>query len=216
MSAKGSNSVPNDRYYTPLWVVDQCIEHVTGPDLRGKRILEPSAGQGVFARAFAKAGADVVAVEPDGLPNDDRFTSYAVTTEVFVEACQDNGITFDMAGGNPPFTLAQKHVELLLNITPVVFFLLRLAFQTTAERARWLDRYRPNHICVLRHRPKFGIPQWWVEQRIAEEAEKGKEWKWGGDSADYGFFVWRRESLGNNFSTTIWLPEVPKEKRRKG
>lgn len=222
MSAKGSNSVPNDRYYTPRWAVDQCLDLVLPLHLkriRNARILEPSAGEGVFAEGLVRREAFVTAVEPDGFFFDsdldrNRLNTHQSTTEDFVTGWY--GPEFDAAVGNPPFSLAQSHVERLLTITPLVVFLLRIAFVTTAARAKWMENFRPSHIALLRHRPTFGVPDWWVKQREEEERAKGKEFKWGGDSADYAFFVWERDKLTSSTATMSWLPEVPKEVRARG
>lgn len=226
VSAKGSNSVPNDRYYTPPWVVDQCVEHVLPPvmmsshlrTLPGSRILEPSAGDGAFVKGLLRARCCVTAVEPDGFFFDsdlDRTSglyTHQGTIEDFVSGWR--GPDFDAAVGNPPFALAQKHVELLLTITPLVVFLLRVGFITTAVRAKWMENFRPSHVAILRHRPTFGVPDWWVQQREHEERMKGRTFKWGGDSADYAFFIWDRADLGQSCSVVHWLPEVPKELRK--
>lgn len=222
MSAKGSNSVPADRYYTPRWAVRQCIDIVLPKVLPRHRmedsvILEPSAGTGRFVSALGKTGAEVVAVEPDGLNlegADFMAHSFTGTLEAFQDLeGQVSGQCFDAAVGNPPFSLAAEHVELCLRMSPVVVFLLRLGFLTSAERAKWMETHRPKHVALLRHRPKFGVPDWWVLQREEEERMKGKTWKWGGDSADYAFFVWTREHLEASTSTLSWLPEVSAEER---
>ena len=95
-----------------LWIVP------TAEAEKGLHCLEPSAGGGAFAFAMAgdKARHDVTAIEPhlpepssENLPENLGWAN--VSLEELHEALE-NDRPFDVACGNPPYSLAEAHLRL--------------------------------------------------------------------------------------------------------
>lgn len=137
------------------------------------RILEPSAGTGVFSRAlqaqWPRADVYSIDLEPRG---PDVFRHDFLTYEAD---------PFDLVAGNPPWSIATEFVLKSLQLVPtggLVVYLLRTTFRFGQERVRRLHRAHP---C------RFLLP---LEQRPSYTAD-GKS-----DSADSEVFVWQRGFAG--------------------
>jgi predicted RNA methylase len=101
-------------FYSPAPIVDTMISHLglgINPDLSGKAILEPEAGEGAIADVLREHGANVVCVEYDehsaGILAE---KGHNVTHADFLQTTPC--ATFDYVVMNPPFTKGQdiKHV----------------------------------------------------------------------------------------------------------
>jgi predicted RNA methylase len=150
------------QWYTPPDLAKRMAELV---DLRGKRVLEPSAGSGNLVRAALDAGASYV------LANDIDPRNRETLVERFddpVNAWNADFLTlherqmpspFHVALMNPPWDdgVHWKHIQHALKFAPVVVALAPLAMLEGAERKRefwsgvWLDGL---YICS--ERPAFG------------------------------------------------------------
>lgn len=216
MSAKNvkGESDPLDRYFTPDWAVDQLVEevlrgHWVAPhDLAPPRlILEPGAGEGSIVRglrdAFPQASIAAMDIDPELGPWEAADESYEGD---FLETdwralYGDLGETdkvFDLVAGNPPYTLAQRFVEVGLEVSDRVLYLVRLGFLATSKRCAWLRAHRPTDVFVLPNRPAFKIP--------------GKSYDPSAtDSADYCWVLW---GPGDGPTRLHWLEDVSKEERR--
>jgi hypothetical protein len=172
----------NDAYYTPGWLARIIVRDVLSPWLRGTpRVLEPSAGDGVFVRAVREQcpGATITAcdLEPLALPDADAHVSGSFLTT-------DAGM-HDIVVGNPPYSLAESFVRRSLEVAPVVCYLLRLGFLASAQRAPLYACHQPAGVWVSSRRPAFTGG--------------------GTDSADYCVVLWApRWSPGP--TELRWLP----------
>ncbi len=137
-TGRGGQRREDDFYATPGWAAAAILRRV-GP-LAGKRILEPSAGDGAIVRELLSAGAHpdmIAAVEP----NAERFASVSARVReshcCAFEEYDALGYRFDLVVANPPFADAQAHVEKAISLlTPggLCVALLRLSFSCSKKR----------------------------------------------------------------------------------
>lgn len=157
-----------DAYYTPESVARACVATL-GP-LGGVTAWEPHAGRGAFVRSLARAGANVHASDIDPTHRNEWAGATSSATGDFLH---QRGARAEWIVGNPPFNEAEAHVRHALSMATVgVGFLLRLAFLASAKRAELWRVHALSELHVLVSRPSFTGG--------------------GTDSADYGFFIWRR------------------------
>jgi len=104
--AKPNPKKDRQAYFTPPPVAVTTV--AWAGDLRGKRVLEPSAGDGALADEARAAGAEVVAVENHG-PSAQilRDKGYRVIERDFLTLAPDDVGRFDAVIGNPPFSRGQ-------------------------------------------------------------------------------------------------------------
>lgn len=213
--------VKHDAYLTTpevaAAVVEDVLRTVEGrPAMSSSRetlsVLEPSAGEGAFVAALLDAqrvGAStrytkVTAVEPREkamrklgmhLPHP-RLTLYQTTFEEFATA--HSLAFFDLVIGNPPFSHAEKHIQLARERGRWVAFLLRLSMLGSQRRASTLWS-QPGLYSVrpLARRPAFIRP--------------GKPLR--SDNSEYGIFLWQYAYQG----VAQLLPplDVPLASRRR-
>jgi hypothetical protein len=183
-------SFPNDPYFTPAWLVEQAIKHVVPLVCPvPARIIEPGAGKGAFIRALRQRyyGAAITAIDIEPYQWPEATVSLHAD---FVTAPLDR---YDLAIGNPPFSLALPFVQRCLAVAKSTSLLLRQGFLSSAKRNAFLRMHPPSDVFVVAHRPSF--------------TEDGKA-----DSADYCFVCWGR---GNTGTTRLhWLPTVPLPQRK--
>lgn len=139
-----------------------------------ERILEPSAGTGVFIHAARQvwpkatiAGIDIAPRGPEVLKAD------------FFELPRRE--EYDLVIGNPPWSLAQEFVEHSLRVVRnlgVVAFILRTSFWHGQQRVDGLHRPHP---------PRFWLP---LRERPSYTGD-GKS-----DSVDSSVFVWQKGFSG--------------------
>ncbi|NTV70049.1 MAG: SAM-dependent methyltransferase [Azonexaceae bacterium] len=93
-------------YYTPAPIAAATVARAG--DLHGRRVLEPSAGEGVLADEARAAGAEVVAVENYG-PSAQilRDKGFQVIERDFLTLTPADIGCFDAVIGNPPFSRGQ-------------------------------------------------------------------------------------------------------------
>lgn len=158
-----------DQYFTPTWLAERIAGEL-GPWL-GRRVLEPSAGQGALALPIARAGAaKVLAVELDpghaevlrARAWNEGLTNLEVVVGDFLSSSftpDDTLDRFDVVVTNPPYgnELDSRFVARALWSAPRVVAVVRSAFLHTAVRYRrvWTHARIEQHV-VLVDRPDFG------------------------------------------------------------
>jgi hypothetical protein len=196
MSAKnrGAPTVAHDALNTDPRVAEACLSLL--PIRPGDRVLEPSAGSGVWLDALAKVhGLDlrVAAVElqqgfiPELHEKVSRFVGYYGVFQGRFEDymqrplpldCPGLGPGYDWIIGNPPYSHAESHIRqamYLLRRGGHLAFLLRLNFRATGKRRQLFHTYRHRNSYVLEERPSF--------------TADGDT-----DATEYALFVWQRSS----------------------
>lgn len=183
--------VKNDFYPTPVELAFKITELVASLiDRPIKLVIEPSAGTGAFIRAAKKVWPDVPAAGVDINPEMKQHLYAAGADGVHIgDWCE--AVSLGLAPGtlilgNPPFSLAQKHIaasNLALTKGDFNAMLLRMSFMGSRERVPFWSQFPARYLIPLVPRPKF-IP--------------GKS----GDNAEYGVFIWQAGYTG----TTELLP----------
>jgi len=215
----GGPSLPGDPYYTPDWCVGQCLKHVIPAVCpHPQKILEPGAGGGAFVRgfrsAFPKSNIVALDIDPKAGPWPEADISltemnycderYGIDVAGWEHLDPDH--PFDLAVGNPPFSLAEIFIENSLKRTRVLCFLLRQGFLSSGKRNSFWRSNPPSSVWIIPDRPKF-----------LENAKHG-------DSCDYAWVVWTNyveEAHGRQNTNPVlsgttlhWLPSLPKEARK--
>ncbi len=104
-----------------------------------------------------------------------------------------HGRRFDVALGNPPFSLAQEFVEESMRVADTVVMLLRLNFIGSAGRSAFMQKHTPD-VYVLPDRPSFD----------------GR----GTDSIEYAWFVWQGRAARRSVGAIAVLDTTPLSVRR--
>lgn len=169
-----------DLYDTPRVAVHALLKVEPLPS----RIWEPTCGIGNIVTVLREAGHAVIATDlndrgcPDSLSGIDfLFPGFDPLAEAIVT--------------NPPFSLADKFVEVALRRVPVVIMLLRLSFVESERRAPILDNGMLAAIHVFAKR----LP---MMHRVGWEGRKANS------GMAFAWFVWRREHTGPATIDRIW------------
>jgi predicted RNA methylase len=149
------------QYFTPPELAKRMAELV---DLRGKRVLEPSAGSGNLVRAALDAGADeVCAIDVDPRNYAGLWRRFGDNFRVEIPLERDflalEPFDFDVALMNPPWDDGQhwKHIAHALKFAPVVVALAPLAMlEGEDRRTEFWSKCHLSDLCVCSSRPKFG------------------------------------------------------------
>jgi len=214
MSAKNvkkKKKIEGDRYYTPTWLVNQCMDSIlpivcpTVPET----ISEPCAGTGRFVKALRKKYEKALIAAIDLYPPSEKPWPEA-TVSYFGDYLEvdisDPDSVVDFTISNPPFGLALAIIEHALFHSRKTIMLVRQGFLSSSERAKFFRENPPAYVFIVANRPAFDVPS-----EVLSDPEY--DWTEGQtDSADYCFVCWDREHEG--FTQLHWLPEVPKELRR--
>lgn len=140
------------------WQLPAELQGESGETLQA---LEPSAGMGPFVRALAQrpsihvTGIDPNFDAPKDLPENAEWERMSL--EDLHEALEGEA-PFDIACGNPPFSLAHAHLLLLFKMVRkggCIGFLLRSGFLSSAKRASFFAAYPPKHVYIFSNRPSF-------------------------------------------------------------
>jgi len=207
MTAKGRGKrpkIPGDRYYTPEWVVDMCLEMVL-PVIclrKPKTILEPSAGTGRFVSALRNRypEAQILAIDNDTGVGPWSEADHSLHADYLKWPKPD--IRFDLTIGNPPFTYTGEFCEHALTMSKAVVFVARYGFLSSAKRVPFWRKLRPSHIFNMANRPNYDVPPEF--QEVYEDA--------GGDFCEYCFVCWAKQN--NEVTLFEWLPSIPVEVRK--
>lgn len=184
-------SLLHDAYYTPQWVVDQAIEHIV-PLICPipARILEPGAGKGAFVERLRNRyfGAHITAIDIQ------PFEWPEATVSLYADFLTAELGSFDLAIGNPPFSLALPFIQRCRAVAASTVMLVRQGFLSSKNRNTFWRMHGPCDVFVLAHRPSFVV-------------------EGGGDSADYCFVCWSRHRR-DGVTRLHWLPTVPLAARK--
>ena len=168
MSATNRGAVrhPDDFYATPAWCTEALLH---GCPLPGGRWLEPTAGDGAIAAEVLRHRRDVqwhlIESRAEELRVGGGLLSRMQRADFPIEHVDEVEIrdfltmpapaqSFDVALGNPPFSLALEVVQHALTMANTVCMLLRINFLASQKRADWMRKNTPS-IYVLPKRPSF-------------------------------------------------------------
>lgn len=201
---KKSERSENDFYPTPEPVALSICRRVFELHPHFDLIIEPSAGSGVFVRAVKQLWAcPVHAIE---LREEERSNlSLAGADEVFIQPFEEWMIGEQAAFcplyiGNPPFSRAAKHVELILDYAfpgTWIAFLLKMNFFGSHGRVPFWRIGLPQlrYLIPLIPRPSF---------KTTERASN--------DTNEYATFIWE---VGYTGKPQILPPIIWREERQK-
>lgn len=206
-----SHRQPNEFYPTDpdlaLAITQRVVEILKGKPITG--IVEPSAGTGSFIHAAKKvwSGRPTIAVDID--PRMEPFLRTAGADTVLIGDWIDmtafGFIPGVLALGNPPFSLAQRHIVAGFTAPmPLTYqaMLLRMSFMGSHERVDFWNQYPARYGFTLVPRPNF--------QKGQRDPETGK--LKGGDNSEYATYIWEYGYQG----PTEWLaPLVWRSSRKK-
>ena len=184
--------IEHDAYYTDPRVAEFLVkllferEGLPCPRLA----LEPSCGQGAFARALQESHmpADemlLIDIQDQAAHLEDLENCLFMQGRFEHLVPELEEVRPDLILGNPPYSQAEEHVRLSLDLVALngtVAFLLRLAFLESLERIPFWKDHPAESVYVLSERPSFTGG--------------------GTDNCAYGFFVWRAR-LDARRSTTL-------------
>ncbi len=184
-----------DFYPTPAWCVHRLLEAV---DLRGRRWLEPSAGQGALMQAVTERRDDISWTGVELSPARARHLKTLADVVLVGDIRKvDLEPQYDVALSNPPFSIWQAVVDRVLPLAETVVMLLRLDVLGSATRAVWWHDH-PVDVFVMPDRPSF--------------TGDGRT-----DSNYYGWFIWRRGALAGGIRVlpiTSFAERAPKPPRK--
>ncbi len=204
---KGEKAVreKDDNYPTPprlATAIVQRLRQMYGDVTSSRILIEPSAGSGTFVRSMRQAwpNATLIAVE---LRLEEEETlrqsgaTYVAISDWSSWATHNAPLNApSLLIGNPPFILAQKHLESIFQFFPrdtEVAFLLRFSFFGGNERTAqfWKQDGLKNlkHIIPIAPRPQF---------------VRGHS-----DNSEYAVYIWK---IGHDAPPTI-LEHIVWEKR---
>lgn len=156
---RGGKRSPADFYRTPKWPVKRLLEAV---DLSACKLwLEPGAGDGSVissTRAYGGSpfGAIWTAVE---LREECRAQLHDAGASIvhvgdFLQYTPQLPVPFDVAIGNPAFSIAMETVRKCIELARRTLLLLRLDFLGSAKRCAFFREHTPD-VYVLPNRPCF-------------------------------------------------------------
>lgn len=169
VEAKPKGRARFDAYYTPEPHARACVRWLAEQDLfRGAgRVLEPSVGDGAWARAVRKRWPDskIDALDLDPGARGLKDTAVDASTigdfRRFNEVRIDDGqVDYDLIVGNPPYDadLILPWLSRSLRMSRVVAYLLRETITGTDARLSFWLGSRPAWICKVVPRPKWEGP----------------------------------------------------------
>lgn len=141
-------------FFTPQGLAEETVAQAGG--LAGKRVLEPSAGDGALADAARAAGAQVIAVESHG-PSAQilRDKGYEVLERDFLSLSPADTGLCDAVIANPPFTRGQDvahvtHMWQFLRPGGILVSLMSPSWRTGRTQSQRAFREFAEHIgaCV--------------------------------------------------------------------
>lgn len=165
----------NDLYETPAPAVHSLLKVEALP----QRLWEPACGRGAITRILRSAGHDVFASDLIDYESADQDAH----GWDFVRGDRRPAQPVDAIVTNPPFKHAAEFVSRALEHTPLVVFLLRLAFLESERRSPILDNGTLARVHVYRKR----LPMMHRDGWEGRKANSGMAFAW---------FVWDREHSG--------------------
>lgn len=160
-TGRGRARVEHDYYGTPAWAVKRYLDH-RSLALPGGPWLEPNAGTGQIIRAvnewLFEHGCEphkFMAIEPFCTNMDQLLgTGASVCSFDLLDPRVTVATKFELAIGNPPYSLARECIEKTLQLSHEVAFLLRLNFLESEDRHEFFKQH-PCDVHVLPNRPSF-------------------------------------------------------------
>lgn len=159
---RGGKRSDADFYATPKWTVARLLEALPIIPL-GQNWIEPGAGEGAIIRAVGEHFAGqwspnwtAVEMRPECAHDLAVAGAHNVATLNFLALGDLGPPRFDVAMGNPPFSLAMEFVRKSREIARATIFLLRLDFIGSAKRTEFFRSDMPD-VFVLPNRPCFVI-----------------------------------------------------------
>lgn len=161
---RGNKRRDGDYYPTPDELALRIVERVAAGrwGVLPCVVLEPSAGSGAFVRAIKSSipMAAITAIEPSERADHvmDIADVHRCSLESYAEQHGKGFDLFDLIIGNPPYSLAEEHVRLCLNMLAPggsLVFLLRLAFLESQKRKALFSEFPPARVITLSERPSF-------------------------------------------------------------
>jgi hypothetical protein len=169
--------IEQDAYFTPPALADAIVTVLAQLIEIPERVLEPSAGEGVFMDAAARRWPTAAVI---GIDLEPRAAS--VRQGDFLAQLPMPWWRFSLVLGNPPYTLAEDFVHVGLRDAAnlgYVAYLLRLSFLGSQRRAeRIYSKRNLRWLIPITPRPSF--------------TPDGKT-----DASEYAVFVWQRDFCGN-------------------
>jgi hypothetical protein len=176
---------PGDLYDTPACAVRALLKVEKLP----REIWEPAAGGFNIVDVLREAGHDVMASDID-----DRGRADRCLTIDFLRP--DLPARSPCIVTNPPYSLAERFVELALQRAPLVIMLLRLAFLESARRAPILDTGKLARVHIFANRLPMMHRKGWNGRRASS-------------AIPFAWFVWDRDhSGGATISRIYWEHEA--------
>ena len=145
-----SETIANEAYMTPSWVVRRLLEVWTP---RNGLAIEPAVGEGAIVRAMPSTIERWQTIDIRDVPPSSQFhrrCDYLVSN--FAEFSEAETVIT-----NPPFSLAEAFIRKARRECPKadLVFLLRLGFLASVERvALWKDLGEPD-LFILPNRPSY-------------------------------------------------------------
>lgn len=178
-TGRGRERVPNDYYPTPPWVVWRLLDaHESDLKLDNPRafpgVLEPNVGDGAIIRALGQATAPIhvtgVELRRDALYPDTQVDDHFEGVDFRTWIPQRR---YDLAIGNPPFSLAEEILRRVFTMASITAMLLRLNFLGSEDRIPFWKSFP---------RPAVRV----IPERISFDGE-------GSDSDYCAWFIWGTE-----------------------
>lgn len=216
-----SERVEREVGLTPTPVVRQGMEWVARTLMAiPKRILDPSAGTGVFGKVCRELWPDayIVGFEPrgDAAAMSERHYDRMFSREFDFRIARDaiRGEEYELAATNPPFSMAYEWLGYLLAVSQLVVFLHKSQLTTDSDKVDAMaTRFLP--CAEARIAGRLGMFGPGKNPRTGQ--------KWGTDSVTYSWWAFDFDALidehiEEGVDRTTWpctrLPLLPPKDRR--
>lgn len=133
----------SDFWPTPMEVACQMLEAI---DVKGKKILEPSAGSGNLVKALQAAGANVIACEIDTRLQKIVASMCPLIGDDFLKLSAIDISHIDAIVMNPPFSKGSTHIKHAWEIAPPGCQIVSLCNSATLENEYSWQRKELNKI----------------------------------------------------------------------
>jgi hypothetical protein len=134
---RGAERKANDLYETPDYTIKSLFNALDLSKVHS--FLEPCRASGRIS---------------DMIPNR-VFKNWAEISEGVDYLTEEYDEYFDLIVTNPPFSLAKEFIEKSLREGRSVWYLLRINFLESKDRAEWWQGKEPTHLLTLSARPSF-------------------------------------------------------------
>lgn len=185
------------QYFTPPKLAQRVVEwagvadatsaHLAPPytnvEVRGMRVLEPSAGNGALVRPLVAAGAEVYAIELDDrhAPELRNAGAAALWFDNFLEfkPYDDRWRAFDLCVMNPPYHdgLEERFILHALEFAPRVVGIFGAGlFYSVGRGAKLWTQVRPTRAAFCSRRPWKGAETDYVVLELKKRGSGHEDW----------------------------------------